>query len=347
MANFDYGNARLRAHMANMVGAQTLVSLAQSASLQILAAGLAKTPYRKSVERAQTHTSGISLLESVLSEEVQSSVRDLLTYYSGRALSQVKILLAYEDLQNLKIVLRGIQKKATEPEIGAALLEWGSTPPEFMREVAVSRDMNEAVVRLAILGNQAAQALSTLSEEQLQHSAEVDYALERWFFDAVLSEAARNTSKNLLWYYRMRADMLDILTIAAKFLYPAFFQGRDASVYLLAKGNIPLKTLQQSVKRPSLKQAFITLKRTAYFDALRPLLEQTKAITLAEIDRRLRNYVWDWVKKQPHRDPLGIGVPIGFINAKKKEVECLRYIARSIQLGLQPDCIVENMEIPA
>ena len=213
-------------------------------------------------------------------------------------------------------------------------------------EVAVSRDMNEAVVRLAILGNQAAQALSTLSEEQLQHSAEVDYALEGGF--SMLSYLKlRNTSKNLLWYYRMRADMLDILTIAAKFLYPAFFQGRDASVYLLAKGNIPLKTLQQSVKRPSLKQAFITLKRTAYFDALRPLLEQTKAITLAEIDRRLRNYVWDWVKKQPHRDPLGIGVPIGFINAKKKEVECLRYIARSIQLGLQPDCIVENMEIPA
>lgn len=346
MADFDYGNARLRTRMAGMVTGQALFMLSQSSSLQVLAAGLAKTSYRKSVENAQTQASGISLLESVLSEEVNTSVHHLLTYYSGKALEQIKILLAYDDVQNLKIILRGIQKKAQGNEISDALVQWGCTSPVFLREVATSKNMSEAVARLAILGNDAAQALSTLTTEQLEHSAEVDYALERWFFDTVLAEIARSASKNLLAYYRMRADMLDILTIAAKFLYPTFFDGKDAARYLLGQGNIPLKTLKQSAKRPTLKQAIISLKRTIYFEPLHFLLEDGTTATLTGIDRRLQRFLWDWVKKQPHRDPLGIGVPIGYIHAKKKEIECLRYIAHSIQLGLQPDCIAENMEVP-
>ena len=54
MADFDYGNARLRAHLAGMMSGQALTMLARSPSPQVLAAGLAKTPYRRSVERAQT-----------------------------------------------------------------------------------------------------------------------------------------------------------------------------------------------------------------------------------------------------------------------------------------------------
>ena len=186
MADFDYGNARLRARMAGMMSGQTLTMLAQSPSPQVLVAGLAKTPYRRSVERAQTQASGISLLEAILSEEVYASVQQLLTYYAGSALEQIKILLAYEDAQNLKIILRGIQKGAQGDDISAALLQWGYTPPVFLKNVAASKTMDEAVARLAILGNSAATVLSALTPEQLARAAEVDYALEKWFFNDVL-----------------------------------------------------------------------------------------------------------------------------------------------------------------
>ena len=144
----------------------------------------------------------------------------------------------------------------------------------------------------------------------------------------------------------MRADIFDILTICARFLLPNFSEGKEAAGYLLGQGNIPVKILKRSASRPTLEQAVISLRRTPYFETLRYILDRKTAVTLAGIDKRLQGFLWDWVRRQPHRDPLGIGVPIGFIHKKKREIECLRYIASSIKLGLQPDCILENMEIP-
>ena len=346
MADFDFGNARLRAQMAGMMSGQALSMLAQSSSPQVLVAGLAKTPYRRSVERAQTQASGTALLEAILSEEVYGSVQELLRYYSGSALEQIRILLAYEDAQNLKIILRGIQKGAHASDISAALLQWGYTPPAILKNVAESESMDEALARLAILGNSAAAALSALTPEQLTRAAEVDYALEKWFFNDVLVKNAKDASPALLYYFRMRADIFDILTICARFLLPNFSDAEVTSGYLLAQGSIPLKVLRQSAGSPTLEQALLSLRRTPYFAALRPLLDRGATITLSAIDKRLQGYQWNWVRRQPHRDPLGIGVPIGFIHKKKRELECLRYIASSIKLGLRPDCILENMEIP-
>ena len=240
MADFDFGNARLRAQMAGMMSGQAITMLAQSPSPQVLVAGLAKTPYRRSVERAQTQASGMALMEAILSEEVYGSVQELLSYYAGSALEQIKILLAYEDAQNLKIILRGIQKGARTSDISAALLQWGYTPPAILKNVAESKSMDEALARLAILGNSAAAALSALTPEQLARAAEVDYALEKWFFNDVLVKNAKDASPSLLFYFRMRADIFDILTICARFLLPNFSDDKDASGYLLAQGSIPL-----------------------------------------------------------------------------------------------------------
>jgi len=174
----------------------------------------------------------------------------------------------------------------------------------------------------------------------------VDYALEKWFFKDVLVKNAKDASPSLLFYFHMRADIFDILTICARFLLPNFSEDEVTSGYLLAQGSIPLKVLKRSTNSPTLEQALLSLRRTPYFAALRPLLEGKAAITLASIDKRLQGYLWDWVRRQPHSDPLGIGVPIGFIHKKRREIECLRYIASSIKLGLKPDCILENMETP-
>ena len=250
MADFDFGNARLRAQMAGMMSGQTLTMLAQSPSPQVLAAGLAKTPYRRSVERAQTQASGMALMEAILSEEVYASVQELLSYYAGSALEQIKILLAYEDAQNLKIILRGIQKGARASDISAALLQWGYTPPAILKNVAESKSMDEALARLAILGNSAAAALSALTPEQLARAAEVDYALEKWFFNDVLVKNAKDASPSLLFYFRMRADIFDILTICARFLLPNFSDDEATYRIFIGAGQHPAQGSQAQRQQP-------------------------------------------------------------------------------------------------
>lgn len=347
MADFDYGNARLRSRLAQMVTGKMLYILAQSTSLQALLAGLIKTPYRKSVESARIYKNGIALLETVLSEEMYATVQQILSYYEGSALAQIKILLSYEDLHNLKIILRGILKGAPKNGINDALLQWGCTPSAFLRNVAASNSIDEAVVRLTILGHDASKVLTTLTSEQLANAADIDYALEKWFFGDVLVEKAKNAQPLLLAYFRLRADIFNLLVICTQYLYPDFFQGQDVTKYLLEQGNIPFKILTQSAICSTLEQAIIALRGTPYFGPLRLLIDNETPITLIKIDNCLQKLLLDWVGRQPYRDPLGIGVPIGYIHRKKREIECLRYIASSIQLGLQPDCIIESMEIPA
>ena len=118
-----------------------------------------------------------------------------------------------------------------------------------------------------------AAALSALTPDQLARAAEVDYALEKWFFNDVLVKNAKDASPSLLFYFRMRADIFDILSICARFLLPNFFEDKEASGYLLAQGSIPLKVLKRSAGSPTLEQALINLRHTPYFEVLRPLLD--------------------------------------------------------------------------
>jgi len=47
------------------------------------------------------------------------------------------------------------------------------------------------------------------------------------------------------------------------------------------------------------------------------------------------------------KDPLGIGVTIGYIALKVNEIGNLRWIAHGIELGLAPDAIKADMEMLA
>lgn len=347
MVDFDYGNTRLRVHMTELLKEHTLIKLAQSDSVSSFMAGLLKTPYRKAVERAQIQMDGRYSLESVFSEEVKSAVSQLLSYYERSALKQIKILLSYQDLQNHKIILRGIQKGAPKEEIHNSFVHWGLTPPAFLKEVAASKNMDEALARLTILGCNVSKALLALTPEQLIHSAEVDYALERWFFKDFLKEQAENTSPQLLTYFRKQADIKDILTISAIFLFPKLFVGKEISEYLIGEGDIPFRILIQSCSSSSLKQAILKLRWTPYFGSLRFILEENSSVDLSIIHKKLQDFALGWINRQIHRDPLGISVPIGFIHNKQREVGCLRFIAHGIQLGLQPVCMLENLEMVA
>jgi V/A-type H+-transporting ATPase subunit C len=66
VADFDYGNARIRAMKARLLVRRDLEALAEAGSLQGLISALAKTPYQKSVETALARASGLDCITQAI-----------------------------------------------------------------------------------------------------------------------------------------------------------------------------------------------------------------------------------------------------------------------------------------
>ena len=66
MADFDYGNARIRAMKSRLLARRELEALAETGSLQGMISALAKTAYQKSVEAALTRASGLECITQAI-----------------------------------------------------------------------------------------------------------------------------------------------------------------------------------------------------------------------------------------------------------------------------------------
>jgi vacuolar-type H+-ATPase subunit C/Vma6 len=60
---------------------------------------------------------------------------------------------------------------------------------------------------------------------------------------------------------------------------------------------------------------------------------------LSDLEKRIRYFRLTWLSQQIARDPLGIGVVLGYFSEKVNEIGNLRWIAQGINLGLDSNAI--------
>jgi len=65
---------------------------------------------------------------------------------------------------------------------------------------------------------------------------------------------------------------------------------------------------------------------------------------LSSFERQLKHYRLNWMAGLIARDPLGIGVVIGYLALKTNEINNLRWIAQGIRHGLPTGTIRAEME---
>ena len=66
---------------------------------------------------------------------------------------------------------------------------------------------------------------------------------------------------------------------------------------------------------------------------------------LSSFEKCLKRLRLDWARRMFEKDPLGIGVLIGYLALKINEVGNLRWIANGIQMGLKPGSIHTELEL--
>ncbi|MCJ7623388.1 MAG: V-type ATPase subunit [Anaerolineaceae bacterium] len=355
MSGFDYGNARLRAMKSRLFSRRELVAMTEVDSLQGLISTLTKTAYRKPVEAALVRTSGKDCISEALRQDLINTLGKARNFFSDNAGEMVSIVLRIYDVNNLKAVLRGLEKNVTPVEVLFSILPIGELKESILAELTLAPGPRAAVDQMASMGLSFAQPLLKVRAEFPGASiAEMELALDRWYFQEVYkySERTQDTGRVLLPAIQLEADLINLLTVLRFSDTPGerkhlreFLVSDDLAHLFVGPGKLPFSLLARAGKQDTVDAAVEAFTGTSYQEPLKTGLDLfAKSARLSEFERQLKRYRLSWMAMQITNDPLGIGVLLGYLALKNNEINNIRWIAEGISLGLKSDAIRTSLE---
>jgi len=355
MSGYDYGNARLRAMKSWLLTRSEMEALAETGSPQALINALAKTAYHKAIEAALVRTSGIDCVAEALSRDLVDTLGKVHSFYNGREGQMIAILLRAYDVHNLKTILRGLSKQAAPDEITSALVPVGELTLNVMTRLARAPEPRAAIDILASMRLSIAQPLL---EFRIKYPGagipEMELALEQWHLQQARAyvQTSRRGTDLLSAALDIEADLTNLL-IVLRFVHSPLerqvlhsqLRTDDLGQLLVGPGRLPFALLTQIGEQSSLEQVVELLAGTPYQVPLRAGLEAyTRSYRLSVIEKQLRRFRLRWMANLIVKDPLGMGVPLGYFALKISEASNIRWIAQGINLGLEANAIKAELE---
>lgn len=355
MEGFEYGNARVRAMRSRLLSKGEVIRMAGASSLNELLSLLAKTPYRKSLEVALVHTSDLDGIFEALRRDFVETAGKIRSFFEEKQANLVDLVLSAYDLHNLKAVLRGLSHQSSRAEIDSALLPIGEMSEVVLAELLHATTTREAVDILATISHPFAQPLLVLRVERPGADLfEMEHALDRWRFQKItrLVKEDREGTETILAALNIETDINNLFTIlrfiqapGEQNLVKARIEREGIQALFPGIGSIPLERLNRIFANKNLKSAVASLTDTVYAQALKEgLVAYEQTGHLSEIEKAFRRYQLHWQAWQIAKDPLGIGVVMGYLALKTNEITNLRRIARGIQLKLAPEAVRSELE---
>ena len=346
MPDFEYSNARLRAMKSRLLPRPKLEELAEAGSLPALLTALTDTPYQPSVQAALARAAeaGMDCLRDALRGDVALTLGRARAFFAADTVSGTLAALIFRryDLDNLKAVLRGLARQVPADDILAACLPVGELGQTELAELARTADVRAAIGLSATWRFPLAEPLlETLGKkrEGEWELRDLELALHQWHFHTASAEASRagGLGTGLLEALKLQADTTNVLT-ALRLIGSR--EATHAERHLVGPGTIPPSLLQKAALAASPTEAVEMLSRSKLGPALRAgLAEYERTGRLSAFERALSLEELRHFRQFFVRDPLGIGVLLGYLALKVNEVANLRTVAWGLQLGERPDRI--------
>jgi V/A-type H+-transporting ATPase subunit C len=355
MPDYEYGNARLRVMKSRLLSRRTLNDLAETGSVQGLIAALAKTAYQKPIEAALTRFTGMGCIDEALHTDLIATVGAIGRFYHEETAKLIALVLRIYDVENLKTILRGLARNVPSGEIIPLLLPIGELKVNTLRELARLNNTREAIDLIASQSLPFASPLLKLRAERPgAETFEMELALNQWHFDggqqALRSQAGEDGLLNLA--FALDADLANVLT-ALRFAHAPRerqvlrerLRTEDPRSFFIKAGRIPFDALSSAAKQDAVSPAVEALAGTNFGPALRLGLElYARSNRLSDIEKKLKRFRLMQLAQMIDKDPLGIGVPLGYVALKVNEIGNIRWIAHGLDLGMKPDAIQAELE---
>jgi vacuolar-type H+-ATPase subunit C/Vma6 len=354
--SYDYGNARIRAMKSRLLSAHALEVIAESISLEQLIGELAQTAYRRDILAAMLHTSGMECLEVAFRWNLVGTLGKIKSCFFGWERELISLMLRSYDVHNLKAVLRGISKHAAPEDIKKTFLPVGELTESILSRLVRAVEPRVVIDMLASMRMPIVRPLVKLRTQKPGAGVpEMELALEKWHFQEASErlEAGSQGADSVQGLLNLNADLHNILSVLRIVCYPSerkvlldWLGSDDIRGLLVGPGYVKFGLLASAAAEKSIQATLDVLSGTRYESPLRAGLEDyTQSSRLSDFEQHLNRYRTRWMAARMTKDPLGIGVPIGYIGRKVHEVANLRRIAHGIQMHQSADSIKNSLEI--
>ena len=347
-SDYGYANARIRALKSCLLNRQDYEGAIAAANTGALIQLLVRTAYQPDVEAALARYQGVRCMADALRRNVTRTVASLRSFFDGRARELIEMLAARWDLFNIIAILRGQSRGVAAEEILSVLVPAGALSQTELSEL-VKQPTIQATSELMLtwrlpFAGAVAEALR-LSGGEL---ARVESRLYQIRFPDTLARLGTETNDALIC--EMLESEVDVANLALLLrLAPLRRQTAatalvssiaDMRALLIPGGSLPLYLLAEFAEATDVEALIGRLADIPYGQPLRQCLEsyrQSGDVTVLE--RALEKLLALKGIRMFHRDPLTIGIAIGYLWAKTTEVANLRFIAQGKELGWQSDAI--------
>jgi len=358
-ADFAYGNTRLRARKAHLLGAAEYESLL-GRDLDSILEFLAGTAYRPDIESALTGSGGKRALHVALGRHLARSLGDLRAFYDEPAGELVDLLLSRFDLQNLLALLRGLARGRSPEQVLADVVPLGALGGAAAREIARQHELARAVdllVSWRLPDPTGARALAGAwpEYERTEDLAALEHVLASRHACALEEglRAAGGSADTLRELVAREHDAVNVLVVLRLRFALQLDELSDLPQApplgrFLAAGSIADDALEDALRQPTRAEAVARLVAAArHPDWRAPLQRIASGGDLPTLQRELEVTRVRWaVGLFVRGDPLSFDVPIAFTVAQENEVRNLRLIAEGVAGGVPAAALRAQLIVP-
>ena len=355
MSDYDYGNARLRAMKSRLLSRRELELLAETGSLQGLIAALVKTAYQKPIEAALTRSAGMNCIDEALHNDLINTVGKIRGFFQEETAAMTAIIFRAYDIYNLKTILRGLSKNVSSSDIIAILLPIGELKIGALRELARLNSPREAIDLLASQSlPYAAPLLNLRAERPGADIFEMELALDKWHFHQAVQilRSGAESAESLAYALALEADLANLLTVLRfthdpreRDVLRGKLGGDEIEPLFIKAGRISIEALSTASRQDAVSSAVEYFAGTSFESALRAGLEiYSRSNRLSDIEKKLKHQRLERLAGLIQKDPLGIGVALGYVALKVNEIGNIRWIAQGVNLDLKVEAIQAELE---
>lgn len=337
---------------SRLLSRRELENLSEAGNPQAFIAALAKTPYRRSLEAALVRLGGREAVAWAMHEELEKTVGSLRRFYRGQAAEMVALILRGYDVRNLKAVLRELSSQATPDDLAPALWPTFELLADVLYELAQATNVRAAIDLLASMGApMSAPLLRLRSERPGAALPEMELHLEQWYFEEAFKDLEELNNDTLCEAFRLEADLVNLQTVLRLAAMPDEYTalpewlGTDeVSRLFVSPGSLGYELLAKAASQGTVGEAVSLLAESPYASALSTGMEKYgESGRLSHFEAQLYKLRLDKMARLIARQPLGIGLVLGYLALKTNEINNLRWIANGVFLAMKPAAIQEKL----
>ncbi len=347
MSDYDYLNARVRGMSTALLTPEFYEQILLAEGEDLLVDSLLSSPYGAELRETLADHRGVEAVELALRRNVRACFSIVLSLAPPEPARLLSIQLDLWDTANVLALVRGKVTGAEPGEIVAGVLPVGEFDNAQLAELAAEPDLRSLADALTTWDYRFAYELRRAirgygeSPDLPALESAVNDAYFRWAFAALDPED--ENQRIVLRMLRMQIDLANVRMALDRVRHR--IRGEETGPEpSLPGGMLGAAALRELAGSGSLVEAFETLEGTYFSPGIeKGILAFGGAGVLGVMERFLEVVVIQTGCRLFRLDPLGIGVPLGFIWRKYSEFLNLRILVRGKAYRMPAGTIREEL----